>query len=563
MLPAVPGVQRISRSLKLAAAVAVLATLGLACAPAGNPPDLPVHLASAFVTQVVAGANDAGRMAGAAIGKDGTPFVSYLLLKPTLAAGQVAPPVVPNTPQPPAVMVATFSAQQGYWSRASASGQDYGKGQGTDTSIAGPDGKVLPGVNTAVAVDGQGKAHVVWATPSGLFYTDDSTSAAFADPEQVTDDASRGSSPWTRPAYRGRLYDGDAVTLATKAGDAWATQLLAQATPCPSCLPVRTAVQLAGTVPVVAYTNFGQAKVAVVNGSTITSGPIGTGGFGISLALGKDGVGYAAYYTKDGGVNIASSSGPVTGATAWTEKTLSAASGAAVPTDVSGWTTGIGVDDGGKAYVTWVDPVANAVEVGVGSFAAPLKVDTVPQSIGGQDPGMAVSPDGKTLVLPFYDSANHQLAVATRASGGVALGNPSPSPSPPPTAPTGPPCSPTSDSNQLQITAAVGAAATGFTPNCLAVVPNAAFTVSFDDQDSDRSPTTGSCSRTVATRSTWAGRTATPDMVSGPATQPYQLDALPAGVYYFRCDVHPTTMIGQLVVATVGPQPGPSGSSAS
>jgi hypothetical protein len=52
------------------------------------------------------------------------------------------------------------------------------------------------------------------------------------------------------------------------------------------------------------------------------------------------------------------------------------------------------------------------------------------------------------------------------------------------------------------------------------------------------------------------------DLVTGPATQNYQVDALSAAIYYFRCDVHPTTMVGQLVVAKASPQPGPSGSSA-
>jgi hypothetical protein len=559
----VPGVDRKRGPLKLAAAAAVLATMGLACAPAGNPPVLPVQLASAFVTQVVAGGNDAGRMPSAAIGTDGTPFVSYLLLKPTLTEGQLPPAVIPSTPQPPAVIVASLSAQQGYWVRTSASGQDYSKAKGTDATIADKDGKFLPGVSTAVAVDAQGKAHVVWATPSGLSYTDDTASAAFADPEQVTKDAALGASiavdpsgtPWI--AY----YDGSAVTLATKANGQWVTQLLSQVSSCPSCPPVRTAIQLAGSTPVVAFTDFGQARVATVQGSTVTTAAIGTGGFGISLALGKDGVGYAAYYTKEGAVNLATSSGPAGSATAWSEKPVAAAPAASPAADPSGWATGIGVEDSGTAHVAWVDVAANDVKVGTGSPSSPLKVDTVPQSLGGQSPSLAVSPDGKTIVVPFYDSVNHQLGVAVPAKSGLALGVPSPSPSPPPTPPSGPPCSPTSDSNQLQVTAAVGAAASGFDPTCLAVVPDTAFTVAFDDQDTT-APHNWELFKDPAYTQRVGGATGPSDIVTGPTTQNYQVDALGAAIYYFRCDVHPTTMIGQLVVAKVGPQPGPSGSSA-
>jgi plastocyanin len=40
------------------------------------------------------------------------------------------------------------------------------------------------------------------------------------------------------------------------------------------------------------------------------------------------------------------------------------------------------------------------------------------------------------------------------------------------------------------------------------------------------------------------------DVVSGPATRVYAIPALPAGTWYFRCDVHPD-MHGQ-VVATSG-----------
>src|SRR5262245_55519172 len=115
MLPAVPGPHRIRRTVKLAAAICGVAAVGIACAPASNPPAQPVNLDSRLVTQIVASGNDAGRGASVVMAKDGSPFVSYLLLTPTLKKGQVAPAVVPNTPQPPAVVVATFLSQQGFW----------------------------------------------------------------------------------------------------------------------------------------------------------------------------------------------------------------------------------------------------------------------------------------------------------------------------------------------------------------------------------------------------------------------------------------------------------------
>ena len=561
MLPAVPGVHRIRSSLKLGAVVSLAAALGLACAPAGSPPAFPPKSVSLLQTQIVATGNDAGRMTSAALAKDGVPTVSYLLLTPTLAPGQLAPAVVPNTPQPPAVMVATYSSQQGFWSRASASGQDYSKAKGTDTSIANKDGKYLPGVNTGVAVDAQGKTHVIWATPTGLFYTDDTASAAYADPEQVTKDAVSGGSvavddagtPWI--AY----YDAGAVTLATKTNGAWVTQVVAQTTSCASCPPVRTAVQVAGTTPIVAYTDGSQAIVQSVSGKALIRSTIGQGGFGISLVIGTDGVGYVAYYTQDGSVNVAGSSGPAASASSWSAKPVSTTQGATTTVDPAAWSTGIGADSNGNVYATWVDPVANQVRIAHGTPAAALSVATVPQSLGGQNPSLAVAADGSSLVLPFYDSANHQLAVAVPVTGGVALGVPSPSASPPPTAPSGPPCSPTSTSTQLQITAPTGAAATGFVPTCLAVVPKVAFTVAFDNQDAT-APHNWELFKDPAYTTRVGGASGPSDIVQGPTTQDYPVDALAAGIYYFRCDVHPTTMIGELVVAEVGPQPGPSAS---
>ncbi len=567
MLPAVPGAHRISRTVRIAAAVCGAAVIGVACAPASNPPTQPVNFDNVLVTQIIASGNDAGRGAGVAMSKDGTPFVSYLLLTPTLKKGEVAPAVIPNSPQPPAVVVATFAAQQGFWTRSSASGQDYSKAQGNDETIATSDGKYLPGVNTGVAVDGQGKTHVIWATPSGLFYTDDTQGGAYADPVPVTKDAARGGSiavdeagqPWV--AY----YDGDTVTLATKgkANGDWTTQVIAQAVSCSSCPPERTAIQLAdGTTPVVAYTDGSTAVVQAIKGKALLESSLGTGGFGISLALGKDGTGYAAYYTKDGSVNLAASAGPAASATSWAVKPVATTTGAPPTADMTGWSTGVGTDDGGKIYIDWVDPVANVVKAALGPVGAKLQVDTVPQSIGGQNPTLAVSADGKSLALPFYDSPNHQLAVAVPSATGVALGVPSPTPSPPATAPSGPACSPTSDATALSIVAPVGAAGSGFDTNCLAVVPSTAFSVAFDNQDSAGTPHNWALYQDPAYAKLVGGATAPSDVVTAPGSTTYQVNALAAGTYYFRCDVHPTTMVGELIVAKAGqsPQPGPTSS---
>jgi plastocyanin len=576
MTPAVPGTALIRRVLTIAAVAAGGAVIVAACAPAGNPPAIPVQQSNPFVTFVVATGNDAGRSSSAAIGPSGAASVSYLLLTPTLAAGQLAPAVVPNTPQPPAVVVASFDSSKGFWTRTSASPQDYAKAEGTEASIADKDGKFLPGVNAAIAVDGAGKQHVIWATPSGLFYTDDVASAAFADPDPVTKTAAVGGSiavdkagtPWI--AY----YEGDNVMIATKANGAWATQSVSLVTSCASCPPVRTAIAIVADTGAitVAFTDGGSATPSVATAQEPSGGGLpsgwsvdrfgaGTGGFGISLALAKDGSPSVAYAGADGRVYLAMGVG-AGGSSSGSSVQPTVVSGAAAPprADPSGWSTGLGIDESGKVYVSFVDPSADAVRVGVGQPGS-LTVTTLPLAGGGREPSLAVSGDGKTLIVPFYDVVNHQLAVSVPAQKGLAIGVPSPSPSPPPTAPSGPACSPNSDSTSLTITAPTGAAASGFDPTCLAVVPDAAFTVAFDNKDSGV-PHNWELFKDPAYATRVGGATSPTDVITGPDQASYSVDALAAGVYYFRCDIHPTTMTGQLVVGPVGgggsPQPGPT-----
>ena len=45
------------------------------------------------------------------------------------------------------------------------------------------------------------------------------------------------------------------------------------------------------------------------------------------------------------------------------------------------------------------------------------------------------------------------------------------------------------------------------------------------------------------------GATGPGDTVTGPGSTTYKVNALPAGTYFFRCDIHPTQMTGTFVVA--------------
>ena len=60
-----------------------------------------------------------------------------------------------------------------------------------------------------------------------------------------------------------------------------------------------------------------------------------------------------------------------------------------------------------------------------------------------------------------------------------------------------------------------------------------------------------SCDRTIFsiyTDSSASQALFTGALVTGPKTATYKVDALEPGTYFFRCDVHPTTMTGTFIV---------------
>jgi cytochrome c oxidase subunit 2 len=99
------------------------------------------------------------------------------------------------------------------------------------------------------------------------------------------------------------------------------------------------------------------------------------------------------------------------------------------------------------------------------------------------------------------------------------------------------------DSTPGQITAK----GIAFDKPCLAESANKPFTLTFDNKD-DGVPhnveiyTDKSASKRVG------GATGPGDLVMGPGSKTYQVPALPPGRYFFRCDVHPDSMTGTLVV---------------
>lgn len=83
--------------------------------------------------------------------------------------------------------------------------------------------------------------------------------------------------------------------------------------------------------------------------------------------------------------------------------------------------------------------------------------------------------------------------------------------------------------------------------SCLAAPADVAFTVNFDNQDAGVAHTFSILDRDPR-RDPNAKQLFQGDQVTGPRMQTYELNALPAGTYHFRCDFHPDQMFGTLLV---------------
>jgi plastocyanin len=109
-------------------------------------------------------------------------------------------------------------------------------------------------------------------------------------------------------------------------------------------------------------------------------------------------------------------------------------------------------------------------------------------------------------------------------------------------APTGPPAPP---ANVIAVTAPVGAASKGFEQTKLTAPPGPAE-IKFDNMDN--SPGTDH-NVDVFTDKDYTSSIGTVTPFQGPAVKTFKIGTLKDGTtYYFRCDVHPTVMIGTITV---------------
>jgi plastocyanin len=525
-----------------AAILTAAATLAGSCAPSNPPPDFPVRQGEGLLVQVVDSLNDAGRGASVTLDPNGAPVVSYLLLNPVLKEGQIPPPIVAGQAQPPSVMLAT--QPEGIWELASVTAQPAvgEEAVGSANEIANEDGQAIPGVTTSLALDPQAGRHVVWSTPRGLFYATDA-GGSFSDPERIASSPTFGGSiaAGAGGALFVSFYSGGSLRVAQRSGQDWQVQeVLRNAGPAADPATV-TAIGIGPDGPIVAFGDHGQTMVArspQTDGAVVawTTETVGKGGYGISMDVDADGNPHLAYYDRQGNVRHAHS---IDGAPWEVTDIDSVGPPSREPSDAR-WSTGIALDDQGVHHVTWADTAENRIE-----YATNAEGGFEPQAVGsgqnGTNPSIAVSGDGQTLVLAWFDSFNANLEVAQAASGELVLAHPTQRPGVPTgAAPPTAECEP--DGTELAIAAPSGASTTGFDKDCLAAPAGEAFTIAFDNQDANLH-NVAIYTDSSASQSLFIG-----DILQGPAQTTYDVDPPDPGNYFFRCDVHPTTMTGAFIV---------------
>jgi len=501
---------------------------------------VPVEQGGQFTVQAVDSLNDAGRVPAVALDKDGNPAITYLLLLHILQKGELPVPIVPGQPQPPAVLLAT--RMNDVWTRFSLTKQGatpLGTAGGQAEGISFQDGTAGPVVHTSLVLDGQGKHHAAWSAATGLYYDTD-TGGAFGDPQQVVGGQTYGAAiavdstgtPWISFYQNG-------LRVAHLAGGSWTVDDVAPGADPGGTAAADTAIGIGSDgSPMVAYGDAGATHFARSSGGTWSTEAVGAGagGLGLSMAVDQKGDPHLAYYEASGAVHLASSSGP--GSWSVSQIGRANATGGASPN----WSTGIGVDGNGLDYVAWANTRPDQTQF----WASPggsFRSEVLPDSLGGANPTLAVTPDGKTVAIAWYDSVNQNLELALPSARGLALAF---SPSPFPTA--GPATTPAATCQPNGTTVSVMAKNISFDTKCLAAPASQAFTIDFDNQDAGVPHNVDVYTAAPPGGSHLGGAKDASDVLIGPGKTTYDVQPLKAGTYYFQCDIHPTQMFGTFVV---------------
>ena len=557
----------------------ILCALALVTVACGSIPEGEVVGAEGarFTPFVAEFLDDAGLGNAVAVDADGVPFISYWIFPAVLEEGEIpvgrpigAPYITTDDEEPKdgaAVGVASLSAD-GVWTRgavaqvrATPGGVVIPFGPAEEPSLVGATAQNTNG--TAIAIDEGGGKHVVWTADDGIYYAsgaDTSTVELVYDYDfslrragpigraAVTADAN--GDPWVAYAVSTR---GQEVRVATKSGDRWRTQTVATVPQCAGCpQPQPTAIGVTAGGPTVAWvdTDAGAVMASTLDGNEWVATEVapGVSGEGLDMAVDAGGNALLTFYDDDS-VQLARQDGD-----SWSVSTI--ADAAPPDPDSTGNlapTTSIAVDGEGAMAAAWddADGVVLATSDDGESFTPIETLDT----IGGRTPSVGVSPDGANVYAAWYDADGQNLRFGMQGDPGeLAVAAPSPTadpgeaPAPPPTDGgngDGGGCG--ADGEILvDIEAQAGNV---FSTDCLVGPAGEEFVINYANVDESGTPH----NINVLTEEGGEPVVAT-DLLPAPVEEEVPVGPIDQSepAYYFQCDAHPTTMFGQLVVASGG-----------
>jgi plastocyanin len=352
-----------------------------------------------------------------------------------------------------------------------------------------------------------------------------------------------GSTPWL--AYYTSIDGSASVEIASSNGGGWDVQTIA---PAPGCDTCRTAVVDADGQPAVAYGVAGRGVFVATGG--------GEGGWGAEQVDSASGEAVSATATSDGVALTYYDGDEVVVATGAPGGSFDAAPVSDVTegsAEEEGAGTSVAVDDEGATWVAWVD-ATRGVRFASSDGEGFESIDTGADTATGAMPSVAVTPDGETAYLAWYDTQHEDVFLGAHGEiEGLALAEPSPEPS---VEPAPAPSEPQGDCTQA-VDGVVDITASGieFDTGCIEVPAGEPFSIEFDNQDPDQHNVAIYPSAEEVTNPLFRG-----DIFGGPDTVEYPpVDPLDPGEYYFQCDVHPTTMNGTVVADEGGGDGGGGG----
>ena len=538
---------------RLTVAVASLVLLAVACGGAIPEPEVEVPQGRQFIPMVPDSVDDVGLAPSLTVDGEGLPTISYFGFPAKLVEGAipVARPVgspfleTEDGKDAGAVLLASLTPEQ-IWTRGavaqpreSPAGVPVPFDPAAEPSLATLTPARAKG--TDVAVSGT-DIHAVWTADTGVWYgvgptfevgAVEETPEAGA-PSIVVDGSGAPIVAYTVAGTRPE------VRVAERTGERWHITSVATLSACGRDCPPATNIALLGDEPVVVVADAlsGELIAARRRGGTWTTEIVAsdvTGG--TSLAAAGD-TAAISFYTESG-VSVATGRPG-----SWAiEKVASVAKADGGETEATTGQappgTSVAVDGQGNISVAWEDGAGIHLASGAGGKIEEIEM---PDSGAGVNPTVAVTDDGASVYLAWYEPEEGDLRLGTYGEiSGLKIGVPSPAPTPAP--PNVANCG--DDGTPVLDIVAQGST---FDPQCLVAPAAEPFTINYDNKDPFvHNIVVATDEAAISADPIFKG----PD-VPGPDQVPVDVPAIDAGDYFFQCTYHPATMTGTLAVVESG-----------